>query len=254
VVIAFLNEKKVGYIHRNPVKGGLVKELQDWRWSSVNEYYGVRKEPQTSEPEVCATRSVKKSALQSLDGYIMRDCWEPKWKFRINDLHDMAAGQRGHMQQNRNLRRWTIAATMACIALFTIVRARSAPGQSTTLIVTMDRMMTPAELRSTGVATLSASQRSALDNWLDAYTRRVLQAGMSHACRNWEDDTLRSVSDGGAILHADSGQVFEVDEVDRVDTELWLAADDILYHCAGRACTIINIDENGEVAQATLLK
>jgi len=33
--------EKVEYIRLNPVKGGLVKEPHDWRWSSVNEYSGV---------------------------------------------------------------------------------------------------------------------------------------------------------------------------------------------------------------------
>ena len=33
--------EKVAYIHFNPVKAGLVRHAQDWRWSSVNEYSGV---------------------------------------------------------------------------------------------------------------------------------------------------------------------------------------------------------------------
>ena len=33
--------EKVEYIHFNPVKAGLVRRPQDWRWSSVNEYSGV---------------------------------------------------------------------------------------------------------------------------------------------------------------------------------------------------------------------
>ncbi len=32
--------EKVEYIHMNPVKAGLVRRSQDWRWSSVNEYSG----------------------------------------------------------------------------------------------------------------------------------------------------------------------------------------------------------------------
>jgi len=33
--------EKVEYIHLNPVKAGLVRSAQDWRWSSANEYSGM---------------------------------------------------------------------------------------------------------------------------------------------------------------------------------------------------------------------
>lgn len=33
--------EKVEYIHLNPVKAGLVRRPQDWRWTSVSEYSGV---------------------------------------------------------------------------------------------------------------------------------------------------------------------------------------------------------------------
>ena len=38
--------EKVEYIHLNPVRAGLVGHPQDWRWSSFNEYAGVRPEEQ----------------------------------------------------------------------------------------------------------------------------------------------------------------------------------------------------------------
>ncbi len=34
------------YIHLNPVRAGLVGHPQDWRWSSFNEYAGIRPEEQ----------------------------------------------------------------------------------------------------------------------------------------------------------------------------------------------------------------
>jgi putative transposase len=34
-------KEKVEYLHLNPVKAGLVGRVQDWRWSSVNEYSGM---------------------------------------------------------------------------------------------------------------------------------------------------------------------------------------------------------------------
>ncbi len=34
--------EKVEYIHLNPVRAGLVSRPEDWRWSSYNEYVGMR--------------------------------------------------------------------------------------------------------------------------------------------------------------------------------------------------------------------
>jgi REP element-mobilizing transposase RayT len=33
------------YIHQNPLKGGLVKKIEDWEFSSFREYIGLRKKP-----------------------------------------------------------------------------------------------------------------------------------------------------------------------------------------------------------------
>ncbi len=38
--------EKVEYIHLNPVKAGLVKRPEDWRWSSVREYTGSVNAPE----------------------------------------------------------------------------------------------------------------------------------------------------------------------------------------------------------------
>jgi len=45
--------EKVEYIHLNPVKPGLVRRAQDWRWSSVNEYAGVSA---AEQEQVCGLR------------------------------------------------------------------------------------------------------------------------------------------------------------------------------------------------------
>ena len=37
--------EKVEYIHFNPVKAGLVKRPEDWKWSSVHAYTGSTKAP-----------------------------------------------------------------------------------------------------------------------------------------------------------------------------------------------------------------
>lgn len=38
--------EKVEYIHMNPVKAGLVRIPQDWKWSSYNEYAGMHADEQ----------------------------------------------------------------------------------------------------------------------------------------------------------------------------------------------------------------
>jgi hypothetical protein len=60
-----------------------------------------------------------------------------------------------------------------------------------------------------------------------------------------------SVSSNGSILIMLSGSIYKVDELDRLDSELWLAADDVLVCDDGR---IINKDEDGEVVGAQRLR
>ena len=42
--------EKVGYIHLNPVKAGLVQQPEEWPWSSVREYSGTIQEEATRHP------------------------------------------------------------------------------------------------------------------------------------------------------------------------------------------------------------
>lgn len=60
-----------------------------------------------------------------------------------------------------------------------------------------------------------------------------------------DEDTLETVSDGGETLVMQSGHVYRVNGGDTVDTQLWLAAEDVLV-CDGDE--IINKEENGEKA------
>src|SRR5216683_3196631 len=79
---------------------------------------------------------------------------------------------------------------------------------------------------------------------------------------NCEEDSLSDVSGSGAILEMLSGQIYKVDEIDQVDSSLWLATDDVLI--CSRAFTvkgktlhsykIINKDENGEEVDSTRLQ
>lgn len=70
---------------------------------------------------------------------------------------------------------------------------------------------------------------------------------MADSC---DEDTIKSVSSDGSILVMISGAVYEVDSVNRVDTQIWLPSDDVLI-CDDE---IINKDENGEKASVKKLK
>lgn len=79
---------------------------------------------------------------------------------------------------------------------------------------------------------------------------------------NCEEDSLSDVSGSGAILEMLSGQIYKVDDADQVDSQLWLATDDVLI-CTdtmtyqGKKITIYKIidkDSNGEEVEATRLQ
>lgn len=65
---------------------------------------------------------------------------------------------------------------------------------------------------------------------------------MAESC---EEDSIQTVSSDGGILIMTSGAVYKVDDVDQVDTQLWLPTDDVLI-CDDEE--IINKDESGEKA------
>jgi hypothetical protein len=65
-----------------------------------------------------------------------------------------------------------------------------------------------------------------------------------------DEDTLQTVSDGGEVLVMQSGHTYKVLGGDTVDTQLWLALDDVLV-CDDDQ--VINKDESGEKASVTLL-
>jgi hypothetical protein len=58
-----------------------------------------------------------------------------------------------------------------------------------------------------------------------------------------EEDSIDTVSDDGSTIILLSGDVYEVDPVDQVDSQLWLPAEDVLV-CS--ESMMINKDENAE--------
>jgi outer membrane biosynthesis protein TonB len=88
---------------------------------------------------------------------------------------------------------------------------------------------------------------------LIAFTLLIAGVSLAHA-KSCDDDSLESVSDDGSILKMFSGQVFEIEAGDTIDTALWLPVDDVIVCEIGEsAFEIINTDENREKASAKRL-
>ena len=65
---------------------------------------------------------------------------------------------------------------------------------------------------------------------------------------------------GGTIVETDDGHIYKIDEVDRIDSELWLTGDDLTvcstgYLYKGRVFFLYVIyDSDGDEVDATLVK
>jgi hypothetical protein len=144
--------------------------------------------------------------------------------------------------------------------------------------LTIEDVMTSQELKDTGVAGLTETQRTALDVWLNRYTQAVIKLSSTAkpypdpkpyfpsvpaapSCKTYpntgEKESITSNADG-KILILDDGSMWQVMEIDTIDSALWLAVDDVIIIRADRpiGCntyTIINTDESGEKVQAQYL-
>ncbi len=112
--------------------------------------------------------------------------------------------------------------------LFLLILQISA--QSPTPPLKIDQVMTQQELRDTGVSTLNAAQRQALNEWLNRYTLKVLRvAAQPQATIPREMPSIRSSCspavestisgeiegwDGETIFKLDNGQIWQQAEYD----------------------------------------
>jgi hypothetical protein len=108
--------------------------------------------------------------------------------------------------------------------------------------IRLGELMTPEEMRITGVNTLNAVQRAALDRWLTDYTvkvEKIIQASNATTSNPTSNPTaptyaavgkghwIQSTSSGGVMIMLEDGSIWEVNTVDRVDTMLWLPVNNI---------------------------
>jgi len=166
----------------------------------------------------------------------------------------------------------TLALAGAVILAVTLSTAQSYKGK-----LTIEDVMSAQELKDTGIAGLTASQRAALDVWLSRYTQTVIKLSgaaksspepktsapppTGPSCKIYsntgEKESITSNTDG-EVLILDDGSMWKVMDIDTVDSSLWLVVDDVLimradHPIACYAYTIINTDERGEKVQAQYL-
>ncbi|MBZ5601261.1 MAG: hypothetical protein LAO79_03045 [Acidobacteriia bacterium] len=118
-----------------------------------------------------------------------------------------------------------------CSGLLGIALASSAFAQSAP-VMTMDTVMTGAELRTTGVDSLTPVQRAALDRWLTEYTVKVVRfaegsgTATSSSSGSYAGSGgghwIKSKADNGGIIVLEDGSMWGINSIDRIDTSLWL--------------------------------
>ncbi|HEX3029631.1 MAG TPA: transposase, partial [Clostridia bacterium] len=86
------------YIHQNPVKAGMVKNAEDWKWSSCQSYYEIKSSSTTmldSKFILGIFSNNMETAIKSLKDYNQSnsdiECldYTPKEKFSDNDVKEM---------------------------------------------------------------------------------------------------------------------------------------------------------------------
>ena len=109
--------------------------------------------------------------------------------------------------------------------------------QSPILQMKIDQVMTWQELRDTGVSTLNAAQRQALNEWLNRYTLKVLKTAVQQEASNSEMPSGR-LSCSPAVESTISGEIegWDGDTIFKLDNgQIWKqAAYDYTYFYAYR--------------------
>lgn len=82
---------------------------------------------------------------------------------------------------------------LACLTVLVVILAADLLAQSAVLQMKMDQVMTQREMQDTGVSTLTPTQRHALDEWLNRYTTKVLQAALNSQTKDSESAYGRSI-------------------------------------------------------------
>jgi hypothetical protein len=171
---------------------------------------------------------------------------------------------------------------IACLTLagITLTSLNLAVAQTGKQDLTVDDVMTAQELKDTGILGLTASQRTALNTWLNRYTQTVLKvAGRASSARETlappvpslpsasapckiypntgEKESITENAHGKILILLDES-MWQVMDTDAIDSALWLPVEDVIVIKAERpvGCftyNIINTEEHSEKVQAQYL-
>ena len=115
------------------------------------------------------------------------------------------------------------------VLVFALGFINFAAAQKAQLALTVDQVITPQEIHETGVSTLTATQRQALNDWLNRYTTTVLQIDRHQRSANSETTSVRSSCspaiestisgeiegrEGETVFQLDNGQIWQQAEYD----------------------------------------
>ena len=124
----------------------------------------------------------------------------------------------------------------------------------------IEQVMTPKELQDTGIATLTASQRQALNDWLNRYALKLLIAANQQERTTPESQPVRSSCspaiestisgeiegwDGDTIFKLDNGQIWQQAEYDY--TYFYAYRPDVTIYNTGAGCRMKVEDETETV-------
>lgn len=139
----------------------------------------------------------------------------------------------------------------------TIVLLAAAPAAQ---LLKVDQVMTPEELRETGVAGLTKAQRQAFDSWLNRYTLRILNvaskpeqtppntvSGRSSCSPAIESTISGEIEgwDGETIFKLDNGQIWQQAEYDY--TYFYAYRPDVTIYQTSAGCRMKVEDETETV-------
>lgn len=138
----------------------------------------------------------------------------------------------------------------------------SALSQQSEQLVRIEQVMTPQELKATGIVTLTPAQRAALNKWLTEYTWRIMQLSQRSSSGSTylglgSGHWIKEKGDGGSLIILEDGSVWKIHLLDRIYTTLWLPITSITVlesesPIGNYKYLLINIDD-GEKALAKYL-
>ena len=157
--------------------------------------------------------------------------------------------------------KWVCIVTVSAIVLASVNFFLNAQAGS---YLQISGFMTAQEVRATGLSSLSAAQRAALDRWFTRYTEMVIKTARHESASTLDSSAERyatgsghwidKVSDNGAIITLEDGSMWDVSTIDQVDTALWLPVTDITVvadpHPIGEFRYVLVNTEDGEKAHA----